>query len=150
MGRPKASGGAGPGVRQVRGSGGGLDADLVAQGLELADVGSDGALGAAVSVVVVGSEVTEVSVGIVEQVRPNINSLFYQPGDVGALASAILRLLKDPDLRRKLAEKSIPVLETINDYDTMASAYARLFRQAWLSGGPRQRHGTARQMAATR
>src|SRR5262249_45615020 len=55
--------------------------------------------------------------GIVEQVRPNINGLFYQPGDVGALASAIRRLIKDRDFRRRLTDKSIAALETINDYD---------------------------------
>jgi GT2 family glycosyltransferase/glycosyltransferase involved in cell wall biosynthesis len=75
--------------------------------------------------------------GIVEQVREHVNALFYQPGDISALASALRRLLQDLDLRMRMAENSVPVLERINDYETMGSAYARLFREAWMSGEPR-------------
>jgi GT2 family glycosyltransferase/glycosyltransferase involved in cell wall biosynthesis len=75
--------------------------------------------------------------GIPEQVRENINGLFYQPGDSAALAEALSRLVRDPPLRRRLADKSMSVLETINDYETMAAAYARILHEAWLSGGPR-------------
>jgi glycosyltransferase involved in cell wall biosynthesis len=75
--------------------------------------------------------------GVVEQVRQNQNGLFYKPGDVPGLAAQIQRLLEDPDFRRRLADKSVSCLETINDYDTMASDYAQVFREAWMSGGPR-------------
>ena len=69
MGRPKAPGGA---QRSRVGlklrSGDGLEGDLVAEGLELADVAADGALGAAALVVVVGSEIDELGVGIGQEV----------------------------------------------------------------------------------
>jgi hypothetical protein len=49
-------------------SGGGLQGDLVAEGVQRVDVVADGALGAAASVIVVGSEVGEGGVLVAEQV----------------------------------------------------------------------------------
>jgi glycosyltransferase involved in cell wall biosynthesis len=76
--------------------------------------------------------------GIVEQVQENINALFYRPGDSGALAERLGDLVKDADLRRRLAENSRYVLDTLNDYEMMVSAYAKVFREAWLSGRTRK------------
>jgi glycosyltransferase involved in cell wall biosynthesis len=75
--------------------------------------------------------------GIPEQVQENINAYFYQPGDAKGLARGLLPLLIDPDLRRKMSRNSRYIFQTIQDYPTMAAAYARVFREAWLSGGPR-------------
>jgi GT2 family glycosyltransferase/glycosyltransferase involved in cell wall biosynthesis len=76
--------------------------------------------------------------GIVEQVQENINALFYRPGDSGALAERLGDLVRDADLRRRLAENSRYVLDTLNDYEMMVSAYAKVFREAWLSGRTRK------------
>ena len=76
--------------------------------------------------------------GIVEQVQENINALFYQPGDAGALAGILENLISHPDLRRGLAESSRHVLDTLNEYEMMVSAYAKVFREAWLSGRTRR------------
>jgi GT2 family glycosyltransferase/glycosyltransferase involved in cell wall biosynthesis/predicted nucleic acid-binding Zn-ribbon protein len=75
--------------------------------------------------------------GIVEQVRENINALFYQPGDSQALADRLEKLTLDPHLRRKLAANSKHVLETLTDYEAMVEAYGKVFREAWLSGRSR-------------
>jgi GT2 family glycosyltransferase/glycosyltransferase involved in cell wall biosynthesis len=76
--------------------------------------------------------------GIREQVRENVNALFYEPGDVQALAKAISMLKTDSDRRRDLAANSRYVLESINDYETMVAAYGRVFQEAWLSGRARK------------
>jgi glycosyltransferase involved in cell wall biosynthesis len=75
--------------------------------------------------------------GIAEQVRENINALFYQPGDAAGLAERIERFVKEPRLRREFAENSRKVLDTLTDFEGMAYAYARAFREAWLSGRSR-------------
>jgi O-antigen biosynthesis protein len=75
--------------------------------------------------------------GIREQVRENINALFYQPGNAHQLAERITSVLVDPGLRQRLACNSKPVLETLPDFETMISSYGKVFREAWLSGGTR-------------
>ena len=74
--------------------------------------------------------------GVAEQVQENINALFYSPGDATALANHISRLLRDTDLRQKLAKNARCVLDTLTDFDEMVSSYAAVFREAWLNGGP--------------
>src|SRR5215213_6316139 len=53
------------------GSGGGLEGDLVAEGLQLADVVALGAVGVDAGVVEAGAEVTEAGVGVDQQVPDN-------------------------------------------------------------------------------
>src|SRR5512133_2410110 len=55
-------------VRVGAGSGGGFEGDLVAQGLELADVVALGAVGVDAGVVEAGAEVTEAGAGVDQQV----------------------------------------------------------------------------------
>ena len=73
--------------------------------------------------------------GIAEQVQDNVSALFYQPGDAGALAGALARLLDDTALRQSLAANTTPALAALIDFDSMVDAYAEVFREAWLSGG---------------
>ncbi|MEK6334216.1 MAG: glycosyltransferase [Acidobacteriota bacterium] len=75
--------------------------------------------------------------GIAEQVRQDESALFYDPGDVSALAAAITRLIEEPALRRKLAAGATPALDALIDFDSMVNAYAEIFREAWLSGATR-------------
>ena len=42
--------------------------------------------------------------GTMDYIQPGINGLFYEPGEAGSLRDAILRLLEDGDLQRKLGE----------------------------------------------
>jgi hypothetical protein len=53
------------------------------------------------------------------------------------LAEAIRRLLQDSNLRSRMARNSHFVLAALDDYETMASTYGRIFLEAWLSGRPR-------------
>ena len=75
--------------------------------------------------------------GISEQVRENVNALWYAPGDTAGLAAHIQKLCREPDLRDRLARNSRHVLDTLNDFDEMVAEYGRVFREAWLSGKPR-------------
>lgn len=73
--------------------------------------------------------------GISEQVQEGVNGLFYDPGDIDKLAEHIKFLVNNKELRERMARNSPLVLETINDYDTMANAYSKVFVEAWVSGG---------------
>ena len=75
--------------------------------------------------------------GIAEQVKQDASALFYEPGDVQALAEAITDLIEEPALRQKLAAGTTPALDALIDFDSMVNAYAEVFREAWLSGGTR-------------
>ena len=77
--------------------------------------------------------------GIAEQVQDEVSALFYQPGDAGALAEAITKLLDDLPLRESLAAKTTAALDALIDFDSMVDKYAEVFREAWLSGGTRAR-----------
>lgn len=90
--------------------------------------------------------------GIPEAVRDGLNGLLVPPGDVAALGAAIARLLRDPDLARRLgrggrvlmsAEFSIPAMVEGN-----LAVYRELVPGAKAPGprrrqGGRRTHGTA-------
>ena len=79
--------------------------------------------------------VTTPAYGISEQVREGVNALLYEPGDVAGLTAALTRVLEDEPLRHHMSAQARPVLECLNDFDTMAAAYAEIFREAALSRG---------------
>ncbi|WP_199624302.1 glycosyltransferase [Paenibacillus alkalitolerans] len=81
--------------------------------------------------------ITTPAFGITEQVQQNINGVFYQPGDVRALAQHLNSFITMPDYRQRLAVNSKHVLNLLNDYDSMANSYGKIFREAWLSGRSR-------------
>ncbi len=72
-----------------------------------------------------------------EQVQNNVNGIFYQPGDTHDLARAIKRLTNEERVRQLMAANSGLVLDTLNDFQGMAEAYGKIFREAWLFGRPR-------------
>ncbi|HBE53501.1 MAG TPA: glycosyl transferase family 1, partial [Cyanobacteria bacterium UBA11369] len=71
--------------------------------------------------------------GIKEQVRNNINGIFYPPGKAEELATAIASLLNNKSLREQMAQNSRYVLQSLTTFDEMTQAYAQLFREAYLS-----------------
>ena len=75
--------------------------------------------------------------GIVEQVRDGSNAMFFQPGDVEALAEKLTVLINDRELRRRMGSNSILELDSIIDYESMVRAYGQVFQEAWLSAKPR-------------
>lgn len=68
--------------------------------------------------------------GIPELVREHENSLFYEPGDSDALATALELLLSDDELRRKFADASPKVLAGQPSFAVMVEQYGRAVRQA--------------------
>lgn len=77
--------------------------------------------------------------GISEQVKHEESALFYEPGDLIALADNLTRIIVEPDLRAWLSANTRPALDALIDFETMVSSYAELFREAWLSGASRAR-----------
>jgi O-antigen biosynthesis protein len=71
--------------------------------------------------------------GIKEQVRDNVNGLFYSSGDVKALADHITLLTCDHELRSRLALNSHHVLNALTSYEEMTRQYAVIFREAFFS-----------------
>lgn len=66
--------------------------------------------------------------GMKETVRNEVNGLLVEPGDPGALADAMARLLADPDARRRLGQEAIVAAQS---FGTKANArtYESLFRE---------------------
>jgi glycosyltransferase involved in cell wall biosynthesis len=74
--------------------------------------------------------------GIAEQIRPGINALTYQPGDVSTLIRHLDRLTKDGLLRLSLAKCSPWVLRGLPTFDEMVEKYERTFVAAAESAVP--------------
>jgi glycosyltransferase involved in cell wall biosynthesis len=68
--------------------------------------------------------------GIPEIVSEGVNALFYQPGDVKALARAIEKLFKDRQLRSQLASNSPVVLDGHPGFSNMVEQYGSVMRQS--------------------
>ena len=70
--------------------------------------------------------------GIPEQVRHEINGLFYTPNQPEELAKCLTSLLEDETLRKQLAENSQYVLESLNTFEEMAQSYLEIFQEAYF------------------
>ncbi|MBY0244347.1 MAG: glycosyltransferase family 4 protein, partial [Sphingobacteriaceae bacterium] len=68
--------------------------------------------------------------GIVEQVRQNVNALFYAPDEHSVLAKHLLSLLEDEGLRKKFALNSKLIFKLITSYNDMLDDYATIFDEA--------------------
>ncbi|MBU2762681.1 glycosyltransferase [Acidithiobacillus caldus] len=71
--------------------------------------------------------------GIREQIRENINGLFYEAGNAEALAQALTSLIENDDQRAAFAEASKLVLESLTTYPEMVERYGQIFREARFS-----------------
>jgi glycosyltransferase involved in cell wall biosynthesis/GT2 family glycosyltransferase len=63
--------------------------------------------------------------GLAERVRHDVDGLRFPPGDAGALAEALRRLVREPGLRARLAESALPSVSMESHTDALASVYAR-------------------------
>jgi len=63
--------------------------------------------------------------GLAERVRHGIDGLRFPPGDAGALAEALRRLVHEPGLRARLAANAPPSVSMESHADALASVYAR-------------------------
>jgi len=81
--------------------------------------------------------------GIHEEVREGCNAIIYNLGDSHDLAQKVAAVARDRSLRERMSRESSSVLGTLVDYDQYIDRYARIFREAWLSGFPQSdRHGS--------
>jgi glycosyltransferase involved in cell wall biosynthesis len=71
--------------------------------------------------------------GIYEQVRQNVNGMFYEPGRIDQLSEALTRLLTDTPLRESMGRMAPVVLRGLNGFDDTIARYAEVFREAYLS-----------------
>jgi glycosyltransferase involved in cell wall biosynthesis len=71
--------------------------------------------------------------GIPEQVFDQVNGLYYQPGDIAALQTALARLIADAPLRRQLGENSLQVAQILPNDVEVADAYHQMLHEAALS-----------------
>lgn len=72
--------------------------------------------------------------GIAEQIRPDLNALTYQPGDVETLHRHLETLLQDASLRRRMGAASATGLHALPGHREKLGRYADLFRAAAESG----------------
>lgn len=87
-----------------------------------------------------GRPVIATRVGSVpEVVLPDITGLLLEPGDAGGLAEAILRLLNDLDLARRMGEQGRAHVEQRFSAQAMARAYIDLYRRALARSRARSR-----------
>ena len=70
--------------------------------------------------------------GIVEQVKPNINGLFYTCDNPEELANVLMSLLTDEELRQRLATNAKYVLESLNTFAEMTETYGQIFQEAYF------------------
>jgi GT2 family glycosyltransferase/glycosyltransferase involved in cell wall biosynthesis len=70
--------------------------------------------------------------GIAEQVRRDVNGLFYQPGDVAQLAAHLTRLVTDAKLRARLGGNGPRVLRSLPSLADTVDGFHQLFQQARL------------------
>ncbi|WP_293136934.1 glycosyltransferase family 4 protein, partial [Okeania sp. SIO3I5] len=71
--------------------------------------------------------------GIVEQVKPNINGLFYTPENPEELANILMSLLIDEKLRQRLGGNAKYVLDSLNTFAEMTETYGQIFQEAYFS-----------------
>lgn len=70
--------------------------------------------------------------GIPEQVRPEINGLFYTPNQPEELAKSLTILLENQELRQEFADNSRYVLESLNTFEEMTQSYLEIFQEAYF------------------
>ncbi len=68
--------------------------------------------------------------GIAEQVRRDINGLFYQPGDVAQLAAHLTRLIADAKLRAQLGGNGPRVLRSLPSLADTVEGFHKLLKEA--------------------
>ena len=75
--------------------------------------------------------------GIVEQVRDEVSSLYYKPGDTKKLSQQIKRLVQDEKLRKNIAANGKVALGILPTFKEVTKMYEGIFIEAWWSGRSR-------------
>lgn len=74
--------------------------------------------------------------GLVDVVAPGVNGELFAPGDAGALADAIARLLAEPDTRARLGAAARARMIERHSIGAMSRAYAKLYARLAPQAGP--------------
>lgn len=78
--------------------------------------------------------ITAKLVGTLDYVQPGVNGVFYEPGDDGSLRDAILRLLEDSDLQRKLGEAARQSVQNSFNKDNYSRMMVETMAEVCLHG----------------
>ena len=78
--------------------------------------------------------------GIPEAVREGVNGLLVSPGDVAALGQAIARLLRDPDLARRLGRGGRVLMSAEFSIPAMVEGNLAVYRELVGSGKAKVPH----------
>lgn len=72
-----------------------------------------------------------------EQIREGVNGLLYESGNVQGLGTALSRLVVDDALRRRFAENSLAIFDSLPGYPDMLKRYGNILQEArWSQGRP--------------
>jgi glycosyltransferase involved in cell wall biosynthesis len=97
-----------------------------------------------------GTPVVATRVGTVpELVIPDVTGLLIEPGDVSALAAAILRLLRDPELARSLGKAGQAHAVQHFSAEATAETYSGLYERVLAGHAHCKRNPRALQMSGT-
>lgn len=80
--------------------------------------------------------------GVLEQIPPEANALFFNPGDVSALAGHLRLMVEDRQLRGQMAARSESEFAALNGFEKMVASYGGVFSGA-CGGQQRMRPGTS-------
>ncbi|MBF0367849.1 MAG: glycosyltransferase family 4 protein [Magnetococcales bacterium] len=83
---------------------------------------------------VVATDVDQVS----ELVEDGINGFLTPPGDVGAFAEAVERLIVEPELRQKMGRAARRTIEKHYSFDAAIAAYGALYQKLLKPGVPQE------------
>ena len=69
--------------------------------------------------------------GIPEVVKDGVNGLIISPGDVRALSAAVLRLLDDSELRKRMSEANVELVRSRHDAPVVAATLCEWYNEIW-------------------
>jgi len=69
--------------------------------------------------------------GIPEVVRDGVNGIIISPGDVRALSAAVLRLLEDAELRKRMSEANVELVRSRHDAPLVAATLCEWYNEIW-------------------
>ena len=67
--------------------------------------------------------------GIPDVAQDGVNMLLFEPGDVEALASQMVRMMSDGALRDRISQKSKEFAKTIFDINTVNSEIGKIYNE---------------------
>lgn len=70
--------------------------------------------------------------GVPEQVRPEVNALFYPPNQPEELAQCLTKLLQNETERQRLSSNAQYVLASLNSFEEMTQEYDQIFQDAYF------------------